>query len=180
VDRYFSRRWKVWILRFKKTTIKSSTHYLKLSSKSIIHNWETVAAKGEVPELGKRIGQAAKMVKGANAVGWLAIGVDGIIAVDNIKEACTGNDTSQFEVVSYKETGGFAGSVGGGMAGGKIGAVTAVSLAVFLGVATGGVAIIAIGFIGAGVGAYGGSKGGDAFGEGFGETVYRFKKRYIE
>ena len=154
-------------------------HTLGLSSKSIIHNWDTVSAKGEVPELGRRIGQAAKMAKGAKAVGWLAVGVDGIIAVDNIKQACTGDDTSQCEVVSYKESGGFLGSIGGGMAGGKFGAA-AVGLAVFLGVATGGVAIVAIGFLGAGVGAYVGSKGGDAFGEMAGETFYYYKKKYLK
>ena len=106
----------------------------------------------------------------------MAIGVDGLIAADNIKTACTGEDTSQCEVVSYKEAGGFAGSIGGGIAGGKLGAVAAVSLAVFLGVATGGVAIVAIGFLGAGVGAYRGSKSGDAFGEMTGEAIYQFKK----
>lgn len=109
-------------------------------------------------------------------MGWLAVGVDGLIAADNIKEACIGDDTSQCEVVSYKETGGFAGSLGGGMAGGKIGSAAAVGLAVFLGVATGGVAIVAIGFLGAGIGAYGGSKGGDAFGEFIGESIYQYKK----
>ncbi|PYF80360.1 Rhs element Vgr protein, partial [Marinomonas alcarazii] len=155
-------------------------HTLGLSSKSIIHNWDTVTAKGEVPELGRRIGQAAKMAKGAKAVGWLAVGVDGIIAVDNIKQACTGDDTSQCEVVSYKEAGGFAGSVGGGFYGGNVGAVIATGIAVFLGVATGGVAIVAIGFVGAGAGAYAGSKGGDALGESFGENIYQIKKRFTE
>ncbi|WP_275426937.1 type VI secretion system Vgr family protein [Marinomonas primoryensis] len=155
-------------------------HTLGLSSKSIIHNWDTVAANGEVPELGKRISQVAKMAKGAKAVGWLAVGVDGVIAVDNIKEACTGDDTSQCEVVSYKEVGGFAGSLSLGVYGGNAGAVIATGIAVFLGVATGGVAIIAIGFLGAGMGAYAGSKGGDALGESFGEGIYKFKKRLTE
>ncbi|MEP7730099.1 hypothetical protein [Marinomonas primoryensis] len=45
----------------------------------------------------------------------LAVGVDGVIAVDNIKEACTGDDTSQCEVISYKESGGFIGSLGLGV-----------------------------------------------------------------
>ncbi|AWX98588.1 hypothetical protein A8139_00235 [Marinomonas primoryensis] len=154
-------------------------HTLGLSSKSIIHNWDTVAATGEVPELGKRISQVAKMAKGAKAVGWLAVGVDGVIAVDNIKEACTGDDTSQCEVVSYKETGGFLGSAVLGGYGGSAGAAIASGIAIFLGVTTGGVAILAIGFIGAGVGAYGASKGGDAFGEFAGETIYTLKKRFF-
>ena len=155
-------------------------HTLGLSSKSIIHNWDTVTAKGEVPVLSRRIGQAAKMAKGAKAVGWLAVGVDGIIAVNNIKNACTGEDTTQCEMVSYKEAGGFAGSVGFGAIGADIGAAAAVGLAIFLGVATGGVAIVAIGFLGAGVGAgfgsYGGSKGGGAFGE----MVYQKKVEYFK
>ncbi|AWX99955.1 hypothetical protein A8139_08060 [Marinomonas primoryensis] len=53
------------------------------------------------------------MAKGAKAVGWLAVGLDGVIAADNIKEACTGDDTNQCEAISYKEVGGFAGSEGG-------------------------------------------------------------------
>lgn len=155
-------------------------HTLGLSSKSIIHNWDTVTAKGEVPELGRRIGQAAKMAKGAKALGWLAVGVDGIIAVDNIKTACTGEDTSQCEVMSYKEAGGFAGSVGFCAIGADIGAAAAVGLAVFLGVATGGVAIVTIGFLGAGAGAYVGSKAGDSGGEAFGEVVYQKKMEYFK
>jgi hypothetical protein len=83
-------------------------------------------------------------------------------------------------VVSYKEVGGFAGSVSLGVYGGNAGAVIATGIAVFLGVATGGVAIIAIGFLGAGMGAYAGSKGGDALGESFGEGIYKFKKRLTE
>jgi hypothetical protein len=122
----------------------------------------------------------AKMAKGASAVGWLAIGVDGLIAADNIKEACIGDDTNQCEVVSYKETGGFAGSVGFGAIGADIGAAAAVGLAVFLGVATGGVAIVAIGFLGAGAGAYVGSKAGDSGGEAFGEMVYQKKMEYFK
>ena len=155
-------------------------HTLGLSSKSIIHNWDTVTAKGEVPELGRRIGQAAKMAKGAKAVGWLAVGVDGIIAVDNIKQACTGNDTSQCEVVSYKEAGGLTGSALFGGYGGSAGSAIATGIALFLGVSTGGVAIVAIGFIGAGVGAYGGSKIGDSAGEAFGEMVYQKKVEYFK
>ncbi|WP_112134696.1 type VI secretion system Vgr family protein [Marinomonas primoryensis] len=155
-------------------------HTLGLSSKSIIHNWDTVAATGEVPELGKRINQAAKMAKGASAVGWLAVGVDGLIAADNIKEACTGDDISQCEVVSYKEVGGLTGSATLGAIGAKVGSAVATGvatgIAVFLGVTIGGVAIIAIGFIGAGVGAYGASQGGGAFGEFIGESIYQYKK----
>ncbi|AWY02073.1 hypothetical protein A8139_20620 [Marinomonas primoryensis] len=107
----------------------------------------------------------------------LAVGVDGVIAADNIKEACTGDDTSQCEVVSYKETGGFLGSAVLGGYGGSAGAAIASGIAIFLGVTTGGVAILAIGFIGAGVGAYGASKGGDAFGEFVGEKSMKSKKR---
>jgi hypothetical protein len=107
------------------------------------------------------------------------IGVDGVIAVDNIKEACTGDDTSQCEVVSYKETGGFLGSAVLGGYGGITGAAIATGIAIFLGVATGGVAILAIGFLGAGMGAYAGSKGGDAFGESVGEKIYELKKEYF-
>lgn len=113
----------------------------------------------------------------------LAVGVDGIIAADNIKEACTGDDTSQCERISYKEVGGFSGSSVFGLIGADVGAAVATGvatgIAVFLGVTIGGVAIIAIGFIGAGVGAYGGSKGGDVIGEGFAESIYEFKKEYF-
>jgi hypothetical protein len=63
----------------------------------------------------------------------LAVGVDGVIAVDNIKEACTGDDTSQCEVISYKESGGFIGSLGLGVYGGNTGAAIATSIALFLG-----------------------------------------------
>ena len=62
---------------------------------------------------------------------------------------------------------------------GKHRAAAAIGLAVCLGVATGGVAIVAIGFVGAGLGAYGGSKGEDAFGESVGEKLYELKKEYL-
>lgn len=102
-----------------------------------------------------------------------------MITEDNIKAACTGNDTSQCEVLSYKEAGGFAGSALFGGYGGSAGSAIATGIALFLGVSTGGVAIVAIGFIGAGVGAYAGSKDGDAFGESVGETIYELKKAYF-
>ncbi|AWX99953.1 hypothetical protein A8139_08050 [Marinomonas primoryensis] len=120
------------------------------------------------------------MIKGAKAVGWLAVGLDGVIAADNIKEACTGDDTCQCEIVSYKETGGLLGSALLGGYGGSAGAAIATGIAIFLGVTTGGVAIIAIGFIGAGIGAYAGSKAGDSGGEAFGEMVYQKKVEYFK
>ncbi|WP_162690099.1 hypothetical protein [Marinomonas primoryensis] len=82
--------------------------------------------------------------------------------------------------MSYKEVGGLTGSATLGAIGAKVGSAVATGvatgIAVFLGVTIGGVAIIAIGFIGAGVGAYGASQGGGAFGEFIGESIYQYKK----
>ena len=63
---------------------------------------------------------------------------------------------------------------------GKHRAAAAIGLAVCLGVATAGVAIVAIGFVAAGAGAYAGSKIGDSGGEAFGEMVYQKKVEYFK
>ncbi|WCN07577.1 hypothetical protein [Marinomonas mediterranea] len=156
-------------------------HTLGLSSKSIIHNWDAVTAKGEVPELGRRIRTISLFSKGASATGWMMVAVDGLVARDKIREACTGEDVSQCEAVSFHEVGGLAGSTTGGVIGGKAGSVAAVGavegIAILLGVTVGGAVLAVAAVAGVGIGAYLGSKELGNLGKRLGDSIYSFKVR---
>ncbi len=154
-------------------------HTLGLSNKSILHNWDTVKSNGSVPELGKHINRVAAIARGAKAVGFIGIGIDAGISASNITHACVGEDTSQCERVSYKETVGLTGAVigaaGGGSIGAKVGAAVGGGIVLLLGIASGGVVIAIATVVGAGTGAYVGSSEGKEFGQDVGNIIYEYK-----
>ncbi|MEH6578481.1 MAG: PAAR domain-containing protein [Amphritea sp.] len=154
-------------------------HTLELSSKSLLHNWDQILAKGSVPQLGQRINIVARAAKGAERAGYIGITLDAGVAVNEIGKACFGPETEQCEKVTYSEVGRLGGSVGGGIMGARVGsAVTTVAagfvIAAGVTIYTPVLAIIALG--GAGVGAYYGSSSGGEFGEFFGEKTYEYMK----
>ena len=168
-------------LTFKSIDIPVSPkvkHTLKLSSKSILHNWDEIAATGAVPQLGDRINAVARVAKGAKRAGYIGIALDLGVSANEISKACFGLENDQCELVTYKEGGRFVGSTAGGYAGAKFGGSLAVgaagTVALAVGVTLSWPVIAIVGISGAAVGAYGGSSLGGSIGEGSGEVLYRF------
>lgn len=152
-------------------------HTLKLSSKSILHNWDSIQANGKVPQLGQRINTVARVAKGARYAGYLGIALDVGVSATEINKACFGPEADQCEKVSYIEVGRAAGSIGGGTLGASIGATAAsaaTSFVIALGVTVSLPVIAIIAVTGAGVGAFYGSSHGGKGGAFAGDKLYRY------
>ncbi|MCV6610764.1 MAG: PAAR domain-containing protein [Amphritea sp.] len=153
-------------------------HTLQLSSKSLLHNWDEIAATGTVPQLGDRINTVARVAKGAKRAGYIGIALDFGVSANAINKACFELENDQCELVTYKEGGRFIGSTAGGYAGAKFGGSLAVgaagTIALAVGVTLSWPVIAIVGVTGVAVGAYGGSSLGGSIGEGSGELLYKY------
>ncbi|TDB63058.1 hypothetical protein [Photorhabdus khanii] len=133
-------------------------HALKLSTKSIAHQWDK-AGIGAIKGYSQTIIQSAKMVKWMKYGGRIAIGLDFIDTTGQVIDACNYGQSGQCEKVIIKEYSKFAGRTGGGMAGGYYGGIAAGAACFALGVATEGLAlglcIAGGGLAGGTIGSYG-------------------------
>ena len=168
-------------LTFKSIDIPVSPkvkHTLKLSSKSILHNWDEIAATGAVPQLGNRINAVARVAKGTKRAGYIGIALDLGVSANEINKACFGLDKSNCKGISFKEVGRVTGSIGGGALGANAGgslAVTALGgIALVFGATVSAPVIAVVAISGAAVGAYSGSSVGGAVGEIAGEVLYEY------
>ncbi|PAV25597.1 hypothetical protein CF392_10220 [Tamilnaduibacter salinus] len=136
---------------------------LGLSTKSIVHHWNQ-AGIGEIPGYASHYGSTVRAGKLIQNAGRGAILLDGGISALRIHEACTSGSNKQCEVVAYRETGRFSGSVGGGVLGTKAAATcTLIGLGTY---GAGGLACsVIVGGLGAAAGGYIGGKMGSNMGE---------------
>lgn len=120
---------------------------LNLSSRSIVHDWQT-AGVGAIQGYSTYIGRAAKAASYMKAGGWVAIGFAGLNTTNEVHHACTTGRENQCMKVAVREYSKFGASTAASIYGGTLGAYGATSLCIALGVATGGAGLLACGVVG--------------------------------
>lgn len=130
---------------------------LKLSTKSVVHNAESILEKGFIPNLGKRMANVANGVSVAKGVGYVGLTLGAASGVKSTYEACNVNSDGNCVKTGAREVAGF---LGGWILGGSV-AELAVGGTVFIlgGIASAPILAIAgvIAFVAGGV--LGGSLG---------------------
>ncbi len=144
---------------------------LKLSSKSIIHQWKAnPGSTSAIPDFHKNYSTVAGMAKNLKRVGYVGIALTGIDAVANIREACTVGDEAVCSKSKYTQTGKATGSIAGGTFAGSVAAWATCS--VVFGLPSGGSSFFWCAVVTGASGGYAGGKYGGEFGEFLGEEVY--------
>lgn len=137
---------------------------LNLSSRSIVHDWQT-AGIGAIKGYSSYIDRAAGAAKYMKMGGWVAIGFAGLNTTNEVHHACTTGREGECKKVAVREYTKFGVSAGTGYFGGSLGAGMAGAACVALGVASGGAGFLACSIVGAAAGGYAGgelgSKGTD-------------------
>ncbi|EXU74451.1 hypothetical protein [Erwinia mallotivora] len=134
---------------------------LGLSSRSIVHDWQT-AGVGAIKGYSSYIERAAGIAKYMKAGGWVAIGFAGLNTTNEVHHACTTGREGECRKVAVREYTKFGVSTGTGYLGGAWGAAGAGAACVALGVATAGAGLLACSVLGAAAGGYVGSEIGSS------------------
>ena len=87
---------------------------LKLSTKSVVHNAESILEKGFIPNLGKRMANVANGVSVAKGVGYVGLTLGVASGVNSTYEACTVNSDGNCAKTGSREVAGFLGGLYGG------------------------------------------------------------------
>lgn len=149
----------------KKGSIKKM---LGISTKSYLHT-------GEIQGYAKKIGGVAKAVKVLKNGTPVGIGLSGLSAALEIKEACSTGREEVCTKALYIEGSKLVGGTAMGYAIGGLGASAATSLcAVVFGIPTYGAGAIGCGIVGGIMAGYAGGLGGEAGGEMMGEYLYEW------
>lgn len=82
---------------------------LKLSTKSVVHNAESILEKGFIPNLGKRMANVANGVSVAKGVGYVGLTLGVASGVKSTYEACTVNSDGNCTKTGIREVAGFLG-----------------------------------------------------------------------
>jgi hypothetical protein len=149
----------------KKGSIKKM---LGISTKSYLHT-------GEIQGYAKKVGGVAKAVKVLKNGTPVGIGLSGLSAALEIKEACSTGREEVCTKTLYIEGSKLVGGTAMGYAIGGLGASAATSLcAVVFGIPTYGAGAIGCGIVGGIMAGYAGGLGGEAGGEMMGEYLYEW------
>lgn len=120
---------------------------LNLSSRSIIHDWQT-AGIGAIKGYSSYIDRAAKAAKFMKSGGWVAIGFAGLNTTNEVHHACTTGREGECRKVAVREYSKFGASTAASMYFGTLGAAGTAALCVAVGVPTAGVGTLACGIVG--------------------------------
>ncbi|XAW90070.1 hypothetical protein ABDK09_11190 [Vibrio sp. CDRSL-10 TSBA] len=149
---------------------------LKLSTKSVVHNAESILEKGFIPNLGKRMANVANGVSVAKGVGYVGLTLGAASGVKNMYDACSKDidgkckKTATREIVGFS-TGLYAGSVAGDLAVGGVLLVLGAASAPVIAVATIGAFVVG--------GAIGGSIG-STVGKASADFMYEYFESILE
>lgn len=138
---------------------------LGLSSKSIVHRWQT-SGVGGIPGYGTHFAKLANAAKYAQGAGYVALGLDYVAMDQRLERVCTFGTDEECEVARYKEYGRFSGSTFGGALG-----TTAAAGCGLVGVASAGLGAVACVIIVGGVASAAGGHFGGELGEATGNQV---------
>ncbi|CNI07523.1 Uncharacterised protein [Yersinia thracica] len=137
---------------------------LQLSSKSIVHEWNT-AGVGAIKGYSSTIERSAKIVKWMKVGGWVAIGIGGLNTTNTVYDACTTGRESECSKVAVKEYTKFGLSTGLAIRGGLLGASIMGGVCVAAGIATAGAGGIACVIVGSAAGGWLGGEIGNKLGD---------------
>ncbi|CNL01459.1 Uncharacterised protein [Yersinia aldovae] len=139
---------------------------LRLSSKSIVHEWSTVGV-GAIKGYSSTIERSAKIVKWMKVGGWVAIGIGGLNVTNKVYDACTTGREGECSKVAVKEYTKFGLSTGLAIRGGMIGASAMGAVCVAAGIITApaaGAGGIACAIVGSAIGGWMGGEVGNRLG----------------
>lgn len=120
---------------------------LNLSSRSIVHEWQS-AGVGAIKGYSTYIDRAAATAKYVKAGGWVSIGFAAMNTTNEVHHACTTGRESECKKVAVREYSKFGASTVASIYGGGLGGLGATALCVAVGVPTGGLGTLACGIIG--------------------------------
>lgn len=130
---------------------------LKLSSRSIVHEWSTVGMSG-IPGYATFVGNAAKAARYLKLGGYIGIGFSFAGKTNDIVTACTSGREQECGTFAFKEYMKFAAETGAGIGAGTVGSVTGLAVCTAIGIATVGVGGVACAAVGSMAGGYVGSQ----------------------
>lgn len=151
----------------KYESLKSS---LGLSSRSIMHHWET-AGVGAIKGYSNYIERAAKSAKFMKAGGWVALGFSFLNTSNTVFDACYTGREKECSKTAIKEYSSFTGSTLGGVGGGIAASAATAPLCLAIGAATYGIGGIVCGVVSAAGGSYAGGTVGEKIGGKVGDGV---------
>lgn len=150
--------------------------HLGLSSKSIVHQWNSLGHSGDIKGFSTNYRRLTNTARTFNRVGYLAIGLDVGSSIAAIAEACNLEpDSAYCQRTKYEQTGRAAGSILGGSAGGFIGSYGACNL--IFGFESLGSSFLWCTIVAGFAGGYIGSKEGSEFGKTRAAAIY--DKRHV-
>ncbi|WP_261006267.1 hypothetical protein [Yersinia aldovae] len=159
------------LTKLSKVSLNISEHSnlkraLRLSSKSIVHEWSTVGV-GAIKGYSSTIERSAKIVKWMKVGGWVAIGIGGLNVTNKVYDACTTGREGECSKVAVKEYTKFGLSTGLAIRGGMIGASAMGAVCVAAGIITApaaGAGGIACAIVGSAIGGWMGGEVGNRLG----------------
>ena len=143
---------------------------LKLSTKSVIHNADHAMNQYASKEIGRRIGNSALWISGAQKVGYIGLAIGAKEGLDKIHDACVVSESGECAKTTAIEVSGFLGSAWLGAKAGGAAIVLAIGLSASAPV------VIGVAVVGAAVG---GASGG-AVAKMVAEKIYDFTEEIIE
>lgn len=143
---------------------------LKLSSRSIVHEWSTVGMSG-IPGYATFVGNAAKAARYLKLGGYIGIGFSFAGKTNDIVTACTSGREQDCGTFAFKEYMKFGTGTILGLWGGAAGSSLGISACAAIGIVTAGAGGVACAVVGSLVGGYAGSQFGEISGEKLFEMV---------
>lgn len=148
---------------------------LGISTKATLHQWKMQGGADSIKGFGDNYRKITQASKNFARLGYMAIGLDIIGGVSNIREACSLKPESEPCTKSlYTEPPKVAGSIGGGMITGSVGSYLACNI--LFGLETLGTSFLWCSVVAGAVSGYGGAKLGGYALESTGEIIYKAQK----
>ncbi len=143
---------------------------LKVSTKSLVHQWNKAGGPGAIPGYAKHIQSMSNATKYMKAGGFIAIAIGGAASGPIIYEACTSGSDEECQKAWIVEGGKFTGATASGLTFAYVGRSIGTSACALLGIHKGGRFLCAA--VGVGSGAGLGTIHGEKLGGDMGEILY--------
>lgn len=143
---------------------------LKVSTKSLVHQWNKAGGPGPIPGYAKHIQAMSNATKYMKTGGFIAIAIGGAASGPVIYEACTSGSDEECQKAWMVEGGKFSGATALGLASGGAGGSAGTYVCALLGIPKVGKVLCAA--IGVGSGAALGTTLGEKAGGDLGEIIY--------
>lgn len=143
---------------------------LKLSSRSIVHEWSTVGMSG-IPGYATFVGNAAKAARYLKLGGYIGIGFSFAGKTNDIVAACTSGREQECGTFAFKEYIKFGTGTTLGLLGGAAGSSLGIGACAAIGIVTAGAGGVACAVVGSLAGGYAGNQFGEIASEKLFEMV---------